>query len=66
MIIRTKHLLDRLIVTSQQLTRFERHEITDIAFDVNLQNLTNFSTLVVDQASWEMGSYLCSRSGMKS
>jgi uncharacterized protein len=47
--------LDLLIVTSQQLTRFERHEITDIVFDVNLKNLTNFSTLVVDQASWEMG-----------
>ena len=47
--------LDLLIVTSQPLTRFERHEITDIVFDVNLQYDTNFSTLVVDQESWETG-----------
>jgi len=47
--------LDLLIVTSQRLTRFERHEITDIVFDVNLQYDTNFSTLVVDQESWETG-----------
>jgi len=47
--------LDLLIVTSQPLTRFERHEITDIVFDVNLQYDTNFSTLVVDQDSWETG-----------
>jgi predicted nucleotidyltransferase len=47
--------LDLLIVTSQPLARFERHEITDIVFDVNLQYDTNFSTLVVDQESWETG-----------
>jgi len=28
---------------------------TDIVFDVNLQFGTNFSTLVVDQESWEAG-----------
>lgn len=47
--------LDLLIVTSQPLTRFKRHEITDIVFEVNLQFGTNFSTLVVDQESWETG-----------
>ena len=47
--------LDLLIVTSEILTRFKRHEITDIVFEVNLQFGTNFSTLVVDQESWETG-----------
>lgn len=28
--------VDLLIVTSKSLTRFERHEITDIVFEVNL------------------------------
>lgn len=47
--------LDLLVVTSVPLTRFERHEITNIVFDVNLQYDTNFSSLVVDQESWETG-----------
>ena len=47
--------LDLLIVTSEALTRFKRHEITDIVFEVNLQFGTNFSTLVVDRESWETG-----------
>jgi predicted nucleotidyltransferase len=47
--------LDLLIVTSEALTRFKRHEITDIVFEVNLQFGTNFSTLVVDKESWETG-----------
>jgi predicted nucleotidyltransferase len=47
--------LDLLIVTSKALTRFKRHEITDIVFEVNLQFGTNFSTLVVDRESWETG-----------
>jgi predicted nucleotidyltransferase len=47
--------LDLLIVTAETLTRFKRHEITDIVFEVNLQFGTNFSTLVVDQESWETG-----------
>jgi uncharacterized protein len=47
--------LDLLIVTSQPFTRVKRHEITDIVFDVNLQYDTNFSTLVVDQQTWETG-----------
>jgi uncharacterized protein len=47
--------LDLLVVTSVPLTRFERHEITNIVFEVNLQYDTNFSTLVVDQKSWETG-----------
>ncbi len=47
--------LDLLIVTSDALTRFKRHEITDIVFDVNLKYDSNFSTLVVDQETWETG-----------
>jgi predicted nucleotidyltransferase len=47
--------LDLLIVTSQPLTRFERHEITNVVFDVNLRHDTKFSTLVVDLKLWETG-----------
>ena len=47
--------VDLLVVTSQPLTRFERHEITNVVFEVNLQFDTNFSTLVVDLKSWETG-----------
>jgi uncharacterized protein len=46
---------DLLIVTSGPLSRFERHGITDIVFEVNLRYDTNFSTLVVDRESWETG-----------
>jgi predicted nucleotidyltransferase len=47
--------VDLLVVTCKPLTRFERHEITDAVFDVNLRFNTNFSTLVVDSESWETG-----------
>jgi len=47
--------IDLLVVTARPLTRFERHEITDIVFEVNLRHDTNFSTLVVDVESWETG-----------
>lgn len=47
--------LDLLIVTSQPLGRFARHEITNLVFEVNLRYDTNFSTLVVDRKSWETG-----------
>ena len=47
--------LDLLIVTALPLTRFKRHEITDIVFEVNLRFDTNFSSLVVDKESWETG-----------
>ena len=47
--------LDLLIVTTEALTRIKRHEITDIVFDANLKYDTNFSTLVVDQETWETG-----------
>jgi len=47
--------VDLLIVTSEPLTRFERHEITNEVFEVNLQYETSFSTLVVDSKSWETG-----------
>jgi predicted nucleotidyltransferase len=47
--------LDLMIVVSQPLTRSRRHEITDIVFEINLEFGTNFSTLVVDQESWNTG-----------
>ena len=47
--------VDLLVVTSNQLTRYERHQITDAVFEVNLQYETNFSTLVIDYQSWETG-----------
>ncbi len=47
--------LDLMIVVSEPITRFKRHEITDIVFEVNLQFGTNFSTLVVDRKAWETG-----------
>ena len=46
---------DLLVVTARPLTRLERHEITDVVFEVNLRHDTNFSTLVVDLKSWETG-----------
>ncbi|MEW6718211.1 MAG: nucleotidyltransferase domain-containing protein [Chloroflexota bacterium] len=47
--------IDLLILTSRELSRFERHQITHLVFDVNLEHDTNFSTLVVDRFSWETG-----------
>lgn len=46
---------DLLVVTQEPLERVRRHEITDLVFDTNLKYGTNFSALVVDQASWETG-----------
>jgi len=48
---------DLLIVTEYALPRSVRHQITDIVFDINLRHGTNFSTLVVDRASWDAGLY---------
>ena len=48
---------DLLIVTGRALPRSVRHQITDIVFDINLRCGTNFSTLVVDRASWDAGLY---------
>jgi len=47
--------VDLLVVTTRPLSRSERHEITNVVFEVNLQHDTNFSTLVVDTKSWETG-----------
>ncbi len=38
--------IDLLILTSERLNRFSRHEITDIAFDINLKYGTNFSSFI--------------------
>jgi predicted nucleotidyltransferase len=47
--------IDLLVITSELFNRRLRHEITDLVFEVNLQYGTNFSTLVVDQSSWQEG-----------
>lgn len=47
--------IDLLILTVEPLSRPARHDITDVVFDVNLRYGTNFSTLVLDQHTWETG-----------
>jgi predicted nucleotidyltransferase len=49
---------DLLVLTPQPFSsRFARHAITDVAFEVNLRYGTNFSTLVVDRKAWDMGAF---------
>ncbi|NJN94579.1 MAG: hypothetical protein HC875_11025 [Anaerolineales bacterium] len=47
--------IDLLVVTRQPLNRRERHQITDIVCEINLDYGTNFSTLVVDGDAWDHG-----------
>lgn len=47
--------LDLLILTKKQLNRWERHKITDMVCEINLKYDTNFSTLVVDNRTWNQG-----------
>lgn len=47
--------IDLMIILAEPVSRLKRHEITDVVFDVNLEFGTNFSTLVVDQKSWDSG-----------
>lgn len=49
--------IDLLVITKDTFTRSDRHKITDIVFEINLQYSTNFSTTVVDHTSWETGIY---------
>lgn len=49
--------IDLLILTSHPIEKLKRHEITDIVFEINLKFNTNFSTLVLDENSWENGPY---------
>ena len=47
--------IDLLFITERVLQRPTRHLITDMITDVNLEYDTNFSSLVVDNDSWEQG-----------
>jgi predicted nucleotidyltransferase len=47
--------IDLLVITAEPLSRFGRHKITNIVFEVNLKHGTNISTMVVDLFSWEKG-----------
>ena len=49
--------VDLLIITRIPLARIVRHEITDIVCEVNLKYDSNFSTLVIDRASWDGGMF---------
>ncbi|MBI1937897.1 MAG: nucleotidyltransferase domain-containing protein [Ignavibacteriales bacterium] len=49
--------IDLLIITKFPIDREERHRITDIVFEINLEFATNYSTLVVDENAWENGLY---------
>jgi predicted nucleotidyltransferase len=49
--------LDILIITKKPLQRLLRHQITDLACEVNLKFDTNISTLVVDETAWQSGLY---------
>lgn len=47
--------IDLLILTRNQLSRSERHQITGLVFEANLEYGTNFSTMVLARSSWETG-----------
>lgn len=49
--------IDLLIIMKFPIDREERHRITDIVFEINLEFATNYSTLVVDENAWENGLY---------
>lgn len=49
--------IDLLLITRIPLQRTVRHQITDVVCEVNLKYDTNFSTLVVDRASWDNGMF---------
>lgn len=48
--------IDLLLITRNRLNREERHQITDVVCEINLEYDTNFSTLVVDSLTWDSGS----------
>ena len=49
--------IDLLIITKSKISRTERHKITNVVFEVNLQFDTNFSSVVVDYNTWNKGPY---------
>ncbi len=49
--------IDLLILTGKKLIRRQRHQITDIIFEINLKYDTNISSLVLPVESWEKGVY---------
>jgi predicted nucleotidyltransferase len=49
--------IDLLVITKWPYSRSERHQITDIVFEVNLKYGTNISSTVVDHQSWSYGPF---------
>ena len=47
--------LDLLVLTSQPMSHREKHDMSDIIFEINLSKGTNISILVVDRKTWETG-----------
>ena len=47
--------VDILIISKRILSREERHKITYIVFEINLEFGSNLSAIVVDKDSWENG-----------
>lgn len=47
--------VDILVICKKPMSRIQRHEITDDIFEINLENETNLSSLVVDVENWEKG-----------
>ena len=47
--------LDLLVVTSQPVSHRDRHAMSDLIFDINLQHGTSISIVVVDRAGWDTG-----------
>ncbi len=47
--------IDLLVLTTRLVSYKERHQITAIITDVNLDFETNFSSIVVDRSAWERG-----------
>ena len=47
--------IDLLVLTGRSVSYDERHQITAVITDINLEFATNFSSIVVDRNSWENG-----------
>lgn len=47
--------VDILVICKKPMSRMQRHKITDDIFEINLENETNLSSLVVDIENWEKG-----------
>lgn len=47
--------IDLLVLTGRPVSYKERHQITAVITDINLEFEANFSSIVVDRNTWEQG-----------